>query len=64
VNKQEAAALAAAAHRRQAEGRREDFAELRSWGLTIGQAAERLGVTIRTGHRYAAALRQREQVTA
>jgi hypothetical protein len=34
------------------EGRVEDYAELRSWGLTRAQAAERLGVSYRTAMRY------------
>ena len=42
-------------------GRIEDYLELRSWGLTRRQAAERLGVTIRTTQRYDAALRQRQE---
>lgn len=39
------------------EGRVEDYAELRSWGLTPAQAAERLGVSYRTVMRYQTALR-------
>ena len=35
----------------------EDFAELRSWGLSVDEAAARLGVTPRTATRYAASLR-------
>ena len=34
-----------------------DFAELRSWGLSVDEAAARLGVTPRTATRYAASLR-------
>lgn len=43
------------------EGRLEDYAELRSWGLTRRQAAERMGVTLRTAERYEATLRQLPQ---
>jgi hypothetical protein len=43
------------------EGRLEDYAELRSCGLTRRQAAERMGVTLRTADRYEAALRRRQQ---
>jgi hypothetical protein len=39
-------------------GRVEDYADLRSWGLTREQAAVRLGVTMRTVLRYDAALRE------
>jgi hypothetical protein len=42
----------------------EDYAELRSWGLTRPEAAARLGVTLRTADRYDAELRQRRQVAA
>ena len=36
----------------------EDYAELRSWGLTRVQAAQRLGVCERTAWRYEAGQRQ------
>lgn len=39
----------------------EDYSDLRSWGLTRHQAAERMGVTARTIERYEAALRERRQ---
>lgn len=39
----------------------EDYADLRSWGLTRRQAAERMHVSLRTAERYEAALRQRRQ---
>ncbi|MBB4935678.1 ribosomal protein L13E [Lipingzhangella halophila] len=42
-------------------GRAEDYAELRSQGLTRVEAAERLGVTIRTASRYQAYLRATQQ---
>ena len=45
-------------------GRVEDYAELRSWGLTREQAARRLGVTLRSALRYEAELRQREAAAA
>lgn len=45
-------------------GRVEDYAELRSWGLTRQQAADRLGVCLKTAERYDADLRQRRQVAA
>jgi hypothetical protein len=35
-----------------AAGRREDYADLRGWGLSVNQAAERLGVCLRTAERY------------
>ena len=38
----------------------EDFAELRSWGVSVDEAAARLGVTPRTATRYAASLRDKE----
>lgn len=38
----------------------EDYSDLRSWGLTRRQAAERMGVTPRTVERYEAALRRQE----
>lgn len=40
------------------EARLEDYAELRSWGLTRRQAAERMHVTLRTIERYETALRR------
>lgn len=43
------------------EGRLEDYAELRIWGLSRRQAAERMGVSLRTAERYEAALRQQRQ---
>lgn len=51
---------------RSAAGRLEDYAELRSWGLTLAEAATRMQVTRRTVQRYEAALRDRdpEQVAA
>ena len=39
----------------------EDYADLRSWGLTRRQAAERMHVTRRTIERYEAALRRQRQ---
>ena len=39
------------------DGRVEDYAELRSWGLTRQESAARLGVTIRSALRYEARLR-------
>lgn len=41
-------------------GRVEDYAELRSWGLSLEQAAARLGVTYRSALRYQAVLRAME----
>lgn len=38
-------------------GRRADYAELRSWRLTVAEAAARLGVSERTAWRYEAELR-------
>jgi hypothetical protein len=43
------------------EARLEDYCDLRSWGLTRRQAAERMGISLRTAERYEAALRQRRQ---
>lgn len=43
------------------EARLEDYAELRNWGLTRAQAAQRMGVTLRTADRYEAVLRQRHR---
>ena len=40
--------------------RLEDYAELRSWGEPMENAAERLGVSFRTAQRYEAALREDE----
>jgi hypothetical protein len=40
---------------REATDRRADFAELRSWGLSVADAAARLGVCKRTAERYEAA---------
>jgi hypothetical protein len=52
------------AYSAQRAARVEDYAELRSWGLTRREAAARLGVTLRTLDRYDADLRQRRQVAA
>lgn len=57
--RQEAAARARAAYQAAAQGRREDYQELRSWGETREQAAARLGVTERTTWRYEQAQRLR-----
>jgi hypothetical protein len=46
------------------QARIEDYAELRSWGLTRRQCAVRLDVTLRTLDRYDAELRQRQRVAA
>lgn len=43
------------------EGRLEDYSDLRSWGLTRRQAAERMHVTLRTAERYESELRRRRQ---
>lgn len=43
-----------------AAGRHEDYAELRSWGLSLAEAADRMQVTRRTAQRYEAALRDRD----
>ena len=43
------------------EARLQDYTDLRSWGLTRLQAAERMGVTLRTVERYERALRQARQ---
>jgi hypothetical protein len=43
-------------------GRLESYAELRGWGQTIQQAADRLGVTYRTATRYEAELRGQRAV--
>lgn len=40
--------------------RAEDYAELRDWGLSRRQAAQRMGVTLRQVDRYAAHLRAME----
>jgi hypothetical protein len=40
------------------EARLEDYADLRSWGLNRAQAAERMGVSLRTADRYEAELRR------
>lgn len=42
------------------EAHLEDYAELRSWGLTRRQAAERMHVSLRTIERYETARRRRE----
>ncbi|MFB4265374.1 hypothetical protein [Nonomuraea sp. GTA35] len=44
--------MAVAAVRANAEGRREDYAELRSWGASRTQAAARLGIHMETVRRY------------
>lgn len=41
-------------------GRLQDYAEIRSRHYTIGQAAARLGISIRTADRYEARLRQQQ----
>lgn len=41
-------------------GRLEDYAEIRARHYTIGQAAKRLGVSVRTADRYEARLREKE----
>lgn len=38
--------------------RRREYAELRSWGLTMNQAAERMGVCRRSADRFEAWMRQ------
>jgi hypothetical protein len=43
-------------------GRIEDYAELRGRGLTVAQAAERLGISDRTGTRYEARLRAEREM--
>lgn len=43
-----------------AAGRLEDYAELRSWGLSSAEAATRMKVTRRTVQRYEAVLRDRD----
>jgi hypothetical protein len=43
------------------EAHLEDYSDLRSWGLTRRQTAERMGVTMRTVERYEKALRQARQ---
>lgn len=43
------------------EARLEDYSDLRSWGLTRRQAAERMGITLRTADRYERALREQRQ---
>jgi hypothetical protein len=66
-HKRTTAQAAAAAHRAYSAiraGRVEDYAELRSWGLTRREAAARVGVNVRTTWRYDADLRQRQQVAA
>ena len=45
-------------------GRVEDYAELRSWGLTRREAGARLGLSLRTLDRYDAELKTRRQVAA
>lgn len=43
------------------EARLEDYSDLRSWGLTRRQAADRMNITLRTADRYEAALREQRQ---
>jgi hypothetical protein len=64
MTRDEAAAIGRRARSRIRAGRIEDYAELRSWGLTRRQAAARLGVTLRTLDRYDADLKARRQVAA
>jgi hypothetical protein len=64
MTRAEAAETGRRAYSAQRAGRIEDYAELRSWGLTRQEAAARLGVTLRTLDRYDADLRQRRQVAA
>lgn len=45
-------AAAAEGRRRAAQGRREDYQDLRSWGIRREFAAERLGVSVRTTERF------------
>ena len=44
-------------------GRIEDYAELRSWGLSLQDAAARMGLTTRTVERYEAELKRHQQQT-
>jgi hypothetical protein len=62
--RREAAGIANAARSAIRAGRIEDYQELRSWGLTRREAAERLGVTLRTVDRYDADLKAQRQVAA
>lgn len=59
---------AAANAKRLAEraGRVEDFADLRSWGESIAEAAERVGVSLETAGKYEAEIsrQERESVAA
>jgi hypothetical protein len=64
MTREEAAATGRRARTAIRNGRIEDYAELRSWGLSRREAAARLGVTLRTLDRYDADLRQRRQVAA
>ena len=57
MTKHEALTLAWWSHRQARIGRVEDYAELRSQGLTRQQAAWRLGVSYRTIMRYERTLR-------
>ncbi|WP_144069894.1 helix-turn-helix domain-containing protein [Nonomuraea indica] len=47
-----------------AQGRIADFAELRERGLTVREAAEQIGVSLRTAERYQARLNSQEGVAA
>jgi hypothetical protein len=50
--REESAQLGSAAWRAIVEGRREDYADLRAWGISVEEAAARLGVHVRTAWRY------------
>lgn len=61
-NRVRGAAKSRAKYQRQAAGRREDFAWLRKdQRITIGQAAERVGVSYRQAQRYEATRQKRRE---
>jgi len=60
MTREQARQLGLAACRANAAARRDDYAELRSWGESCELAAARVGVSARTGSRYEAALRAPE----
>lgn len=62
MTREESRQLGIAACRANAAAKREDYAELRSWGDSCEQAAARVGVSERTVWRYERILR--EQVSA